>query len=110
LAEGSGRLFVPTPVVVEVCWLLEKFQGPKAEAEFLDVISAGELELVEITPADTQRMAELVRQYADLRLGAVDASVDAVAEKLGIRTIATLDRRHFLVVRPRHAPAFTLVP
>lgn len=43
-------------------------------------------------------------------LGAVDASVVAVAEWLGLAEIATVDRRHFSVVRPRHLDAFTLLP
>jgi hypothetical protein len=40
-------------------------------------------------------MAELMDTYADLPLGTV-----AAAERLGITKIATLDRRHFTVVRP----------
>lgn len=55
-------------------------------------------------------MVELVRTYADLPLGAVDASVVAIAERLGIKEIATLDRRDFSVVRPRHAEVFSIVP
>jgi uncharacterized protein len=51
-----------------------------------------------------------VTQYADFPLGAVDATVVAVAERLGVSEIATVDRRHFTVVRPRHAHAFTLLP
>jgi len=53
---------------------------------------------------------QLVRGYADLGLGLVDASVIAIAERLEQDTIATLDRRHFSVVQPAHMPAFTLVP
>jgi hypothetical protein len=34
----------------------------------------------------------------------------AVAERLGLTEIATIDRRHFSVVRPRHVGAFTLLP
>jgi uncharacterized protein len=59
---------------------------------------------------DLTRMAELVTTYADMPLGAVDASVVAVAERIAATTIMTLDRRHFSVVRPRHAAAFTLLP
>jgi predicted nucleic acid-binding protein len=43
-------------------------------------------------------------------LGAVDASVIAAAERLGVREVATLDRRHFAAVRPQHVDAFTLLP
>jgi predicted nucleic acid-binding protein len=55
-------------------------------------------------------MVELVAQYHDLPLGSVDASVIAAAERLRVTEIATVDRRHFSVVRPTHAPAFRLVP
>jgi predicted nucleic acid-binding protein len=40
----------------------------------------------------------------------VDASVVTTAERLGVQEIATVDRRHFSVVRPSHVAAFTLLP
>jgi hypothetical protein len=55
-------------------------------------------------------MAGLVRKYADFPLGAADASVIAVAERLKATRIATLDHRHFRTVRPAHCPAFDLLP
>ncbi|WP_415108107.1 hypothetical protein [Micropruina sp.] len=60
-------------------------------------------------------MADLGQRYSDLPvgttdLGTTDASVVALAERLGITEIATLDRRHFTVVRPRHAGALTPLP
>ncbi len=55
-------------------------------------------------------MSDLVEMYANLPLGAADASVIAVAERLELAEVATLDRRHFTVVRPRHVNAFTLLP
>jgi uncharacterized protein len=108
LHSAEGPLLIPTTVIVEVCWLLE--ERPDIEAAFLEAIGAGEFEHVPITPADLARMAELVRTYADLPLGAVDASVLAVAERLELTDVATLDRRHFTIVRPRHAHALNLLP
>jgi predicted nucleic acid-binding protein len=55
-------------------------------------------------------VCQLVEMYADLPLGAVDASVIAVAERLRISEVATLDRRHFTVVRPNHTSALLLLP
>lgn len=55
-------------------------------------------------------MAELVAQYRDLPLGTVDASVVAAAERLKVREIATLGRRHFSVVRPAHIDTFDVYP
>jgi len=90
--------------------MAEASVGSAAEAGFLRSVAAGELTLVELSSADRSRMAELVERYADLPLGAADASVVAIAERLGIREVATLDRRHFTVVRPRHVYALTLLP
>jgi predicted nucleic acid-binding protein len=61
-------------------------------------------------PGRLPRMAELVRRYADFPLGAADASVIAVAERLKTTRIATLDHRHFRAVRPAHCDAFELLP
>ena len=63
-----------------------------------------------VTPSDWLRIAELVVTYRDLPLGAADASVITAAERLGVRQVATLDRRHFSVVRPRHVDALELLP
>jgi predicted nucleic acid-binding protein len=87
----SGPLVVPAPVVTEVCYLTATRVGPHAEAAFLESLATGELHLEATTSADLARMAELVRQYSDFPLGAVDASAVAIAERLGIVDVATLD-------------------
>jgi uncharacterized protein len=103
-------LLMPAPVLTEVGYLLERERGARAEAEFLRSVRAGQVVMVPLVAADLGRMAELVEKYADFPLGLVDASVVAVAERLGAQEIATLDRRHFSAVRPVHVPAFTLLP
>jgi predicted nucleic acid-binding protein len=65
--------------------------------------------MVETQRVDIERAGVLVQDYADLRLGLVDATLVAVAERLGVRTVATFDWRHLGVVRPRHG-RLTLVP
>jgi uncharacterized protein len=110
LDARSGDLVVPTPVIIETCGLIESRLGPAAEAGFLCSLNAGELARVDLVDDDWTRVAELIDSYADLGLGVVDASVIAVAERLKVTTIATLDRRHFSVVRPSHIAAFDLLP
>jgi hypothetical protein len=80
------------------------------ERAFIDQVAEGHLELENVTPIDLLRVGELIEQYGSLPLGAVDASVIAVAERHGAQCIATLDRRHFTVVRPKHTECFTLLP
>jgi hypothetical protein len=52
----------------------------------------------------------LQARYDDFTLGVVDASVIALAERLGESRIATLDQRHFRAVRPAHAETLSLLP
>ncbi len=106
---ASQRL-LPATVVAETAYLLQTKGSPDAEVRFLEDLAAGDFNLVELTRADLVRIAALTRRYLDMPLGATDASVVAIAERLGIDTIATLDRRHFTVVRPAHIEAFTLLP
>ncbi|MDZ7732661.1 MAG: hypothetical protein U5R31_05650 [Acidimicrobiia bacterium] len=63
-----------------------------------------------LTDSDWQRTLDLVRTYDDLPLGVTDASLLALAERRRVDRIATLDHRHFSVVRPAHLEAFELVP
>jgi len=80
------------------------------EAEFLRSLVSGQFAIEHVGGADIERAAELVETYSDLALGTVDAAVIAIAERLGARKIATLDRRQFTVVRPTHVPSFELFP
>lgn len=108
--HSTDTVVVPAPVVVEVCWLLGRRVGPAAEAAFLAGLAGGDPRIEELTAADYKRASRLVERYADMDLGFVDASVVAVAERLAIDTVATLNHRDFRVVRPAHRDAFTLVP
>jgi uncharacterized protein len=101
---------VPQLVVTEVSYLIETRLGWKAEVRFLGDLSSGNFVTSPVLPGDWMRIAELVARYRDLPLGTVDASVIALAERLGLELIATLDRRHFTVVRPKHVRAFGLLP
>ncbi|MGQ0464331.1 MAG: type II toxin-antitoxin system VapC family toxin [Sporichthyaceae bacterium] len=107
---AQRALFVPAPVVAEVGYLLSKYAGTRGEAAFLRSLAAGDFRAELPTDADFARAADLVEQYADLPLGTTDAIVISTAERLGCTEIATLDRRDFSVVRPRHIDAFTLLP
>lgn len=103
-------MIVPTLVITEVVYLLGTRLGTEPEVRFLGDLADGAFVVEPVAAEDWLRIAELVARYRDLPLGTVDASVIATAERLGIKEIATIDRRHFTVVRPRHAAAFTLLP
>jgi predicted nucleic acid-binding protein len=107
--EGNTEpLLVPIMVVPEVTYLLATRLGAAAERAFVASLVAGELGLEPITRADVERCRVLLDDYP--HIGFVDASVIAVSERLGVRSLATTDRRHFAAVKPRHVKALELVP
>ena len=92
LARHVGRLVTPVTVIVETAWLIESRLGPAAETRFLRTVTTPEaVTIIDLTPTDWVRVIELVDTYVDLGLGTVDASIIAVAERLGITTIATMN-------------------
>ena len=97
-------------MITEVVYFVGSRLGADAEVRFLGDLAAGEFTVEPVAAGDWLRIAELVSRYRDLPLGSVDASVIATAERLDITQLATLDRRHFSIVRPTHAPSFELVP
>jgi predicted nucleic acid-binding protein len=110
LHDAGTELLVPATVVAGLGYLLAREAGPRVEALFLRSLADGVFSAVDLTAADYARMAELVVTYGDLRLGTTDASVIAIAERLKLTEVATLDRRHFTVIRPTHANTLTLLP
>jgi uncharacterized protein len=110
LQTHPGPLIVPTLVIAEVVYLLATRLGIEPEVRFLGDLAGGSFHVEAVAVADWLRIAELVARYRDLPLGTVDASVVTAAERLGITEIATVDRRHFTIVRPAHVDTFTLLP
>ena len=108
LAGATEARVVPVCVLVEVEYLVRPW--PTAFAALLADFESGALELLELTAPWLLRAGELVERYRDLPLGLVDATVVAATELLGESKLATLDERHFTVVRPAHAGALTLLP
>lgn len=110
LTDHPGTLIVPQLVVAEVAYLLASRLGTHAELLFLSDLTSGAFSTEPVQPADWVRITELVARYRDFPLGAVDASVIACAERLGVTEVATVDHRLLRAVRPSHTDAFTLLP
>ena len=109
-AQTSGPWYLPTPAITEVGYLLMKFSGPEALGLFLESLPTSSIRLVGPYKEDYPRAAQLVRQYHDAPLDMVDSILIAIAERLKITAVLTLDRRHFHLVRPRHCTAFDILP
>lgn len=93
-------VLVPQSTLTEVAYLITRSLGSRATAEFLRLLPQSKYRLVDLTPEDIRRTSELLFQYADSRLDFVDATIVAVAERLKITQILTLDERDFRMIRP----------
>jgi len=110
LAEHPGPLLVPALVITEVAYLVGTRLGSGPEVRLVQDFAEGNLMVEPVRAEDWIRIAELVHQYRDLKLGMVDASLVAAAERYGLEEVASLDHRHLSVVRPRHVPRLRLLP
>jgi len=108
LSRADLRLVVPALVVAEATYFVGRRLGAVAEAAFLQGL--GNLDVEGPAREDFPRIAELVVRYANFPLGGTDASLVALAERIGAGIVITLDRRHFAAVKPRHIEAFDLLP
>jgi predicted nucleic acid-binding protein len=100
-----------TPLIVaEIDHLVAARGGRAAQRAFHRDLVAGAY-LVEWWPGAIASVAKIAERYADTGLGLADASLVAFAERLDTIEIATLDERHFRVVRPlAGGKAFRLLP
>jgi predicted nucleic acid-binding protein len=105
--DRSRTRYVPGLVLAEVDYFLRKER--RAMGALIRDLSRGAFTYAAPTQAILDRAMDIDRQYADLGLGLVDASVVALAEELGVYRLATRDVRHFSAVRVRGGKRFDLV-
>lgn len=105
-----GPIYLPTPVTTEVAYLVARDLGSEALATFVESLATSSFVLTEPVGNDYRRAAEIIRQYADARIDYVDAVLVAIAERLNITEVLTLDQRDFRLFRPKHCAAFAILP
>ena len=109
--EAAGEPLVVSPyVIAELDHLVATRHGVKAELAVLDELGGGAWELACLDVAELRTARTIVDRYADQRIGLADASNVVLAQRFGQTSIATLDRRHFSVLRALDGSALTLVP
>ncbi len=110
LSETHEDLVVPVLVLAELDYWCHQRLGVDAWLTFLEDLLSGAYRLELLTTMDLTRCRELQALYSDQALGVVDASVLALVERLGEPKLATLDHRHFAVLRPGHVEGLQLLP
>jgi len=110
LDDLSEPPVIPSPVLVELDQLLARRNAQNAWFRFCDAVARGAYALFDATPPLVARASEIQRRYSDMPIGYVDAFVFVTCEALGEMTVATLDHRHFSVLRTKRRKALTIVP
>ncbi|HKU72837.1 MAG TPA: PIN domain-containing protein [Pyrinomonadaceae bacterium] len=103
-------IVLPIPAITEVAYLLARDISNEAAADFIASLASTELTLEIPRQGDYSRSAEILRQYSDAKLDFVDTLIVAIAERLNITRVLTLDRRDFQLIRPKHCSAFEILP
>jgi len=108
--ESETNPILPDVVLPELAYLILRELGYPALTSFLRAIAVGELAQVQSTPQDLARAADLLDKYTDNKIDFVDCAIVAMAERLNLTKVLTVDRRHFTVFRPSHCDYFEIAP
>jgi len=109
--ESDPGPFVVSPfVLAELDYLLVTRRGVDAEVDVLAELAGGAWELPAFGRGDLGAATTLMERYRDQAIGLTDASLVVLADRFRTRSVLTLDRRHFDVLRPLSGGRFRLLP
>ncbi len=110
LQEIYEEVILPVPSITETAHFVSKNLGASALANFTESLPEMNVSFETPTAEDYKRAAEILRKYNDANIDFVDALIVAIAERLNVTKILTVDRRHFQIFRPAHCAAFEIAP
>ena len=108
LRSIKGPLLTCWPVITEAAWLLRAY--PQAVGRLLSSFNGQPFELVPLYAADLSGIGAILAKYMSLGIQLADASLVHLANREGIETIFTLDRRDFGVLRLARGRKFRIIP
>jgi hypothetical protein len=108
--EEEKDPLLPSVILPELAYMVVRDMGHLTWIRFLESVLACELSLIFTTRSDLKRAVKIMRDYADSRVDFVDCVIMAVAERLNVKHILTVDRKHFSLFRPKHCEFFELSP
>jgi hypothetical protein len=110
LKAATPPLLLSPFVLAELDYLLAQHIGSAAQTALLDEVARGVYQLEPFAAGDVKAAGEVLRHYADLRIGLADASLVVLAMRHRIRDVLTLDERHFRALRIGDRKKFRLLP
>lgn len=110
LESGGEQLVLPVPILVELDYWISQAASVDVWLAFCEDVAAGAYALWSMDPGLLVKAAELQSRFSDQPVGFVDAAVFVTCEALGEDKVATLDHRHFSVLRTSNGRALKLLP
>lgn len=110
IGASSEPVVVSPFVIAELDYLAATRLGVDAELAIIRELAGGAYEFAQLTTEEVQTCADVIERYRDQEIGITDASLVVLAHRYRTRTVLTLDRRHFDVLRPLDGGRFTLLP
>ncbi len=107
---AADVLVVSPYVVAELDYLVATRHGVGDELAVLDELAGGAWDLAALDEAGLRRAREVIATYRDQQIGVADASIVVLAERYRTQRIASLDRRHFAVLRSLDGGFFEALP
>ena len=108
--EAESAPLLPSAILTELAFMVRRDMGTAAFVQLMRSVFKGELELAFPIQADLERAINLMEQYEDSNIDFVDCMITAMAERLNISRILTVDQRDFRILRPSHISAFEILP
>jgi hypothetical protein len=96
------------PAVTEAMFLLS--DRPDAQSALAGKLESAAISLLPLDRRDVPRVLELMSKYHDLPMDLTDATLVRAAEREGLDTVFTTDRRDFSVYRISGRRRFRIVP
>jgi predicted nucleic acid-binding protein len=107
-ATLAPPLFTCWPVLTEAAWILRK--QPRPLDRIADAHSVGMFEILRLDGTCLAEVATIMRRYEDAGLQLADAALAYLADRENIRTVFTLDRRDFSIIRLKRNRTLRLIP
>jgi predicted nucleic acid-binding protein len=110
VARHEQNALLPSVVLPELAYLAIRDLGHLAFVKFMRQLLKHSGQLIQATEIDFLRAADIMEKYADSKIDFVDCVIVAMAERLNISRILTVDQRDFRILRPNHISAFEILP
>lgn len=106
----SQELAIPVTVLPEATYLIARYISHRAMRRFVSQLRDPAWHIENLSSSDLHRAYQILEQYDDAALDFTDATIVAMAERLNIGILLTLDQRDFRMIRPKHTDYFTILP